>query len=133
MYTYNLKQLPQCIAVCNNCKYYKIVDRTEVMTEIPIEKFGRGECNAPSMRRVPTPSWSIRVSRRPLIRMNDTCENFKFSIHQQFGLPLDEIEDYFYYIKFFSNYKAGFIRDVRDNKEVEETWAKIIGEDYGTV
>lgn len=128
MYSYKLNPFPKCAAVCNNCKWFKMSDKSDISTGIPTEKFGIGQCERGKANRL-FGYWSPPLS---LKRLNETCKMFEFDIHQKFGLTVDETEDYFNYINFFNNHKIFLIRECRDHKETEEVWNKIKAINNGT-
>ncbi len=115
MYSYKLNPFPKCAAVCNNCKWFKVTDKSDISTGIPSEKFGIGNCDCGKAHLL-FGGWS---PPRSLKRLNETCDRFEFDIHQKFGLSVDETDEYFNYIDFYNKYKIVLIRQCRQEKEAE--------------
>lgn len=128
MYTYKLNPFPKCAAVCNNCKWFKMSDTSDIATGIPSEKFGIGVCECGKVN-ILFGGWS---PPRSLKRLDDTCNRFEFDIHQKFGLTADETNEYFNYINFFNKCKMILIRECREQRQVEEVWNKIKNINNGT-
>ena len=118
MYSFKLNPYPDCAAICNRCKWFvPATDKTDIITNISAEKFGLGKC---------TRRHCFSVGHR-LQKLYETCDRFEYTIHENFGLKTEELDDYSEYIKFFNNWKIIFIREIRENKEVEETMKLITG------
>ena len=128
MYSYKLNPFPKCAAVCNNCKWFKMSDTSDIGTGIPSEKFGIGVCERGKTNLL-FGGWS---PPRCLKLLDKTCDKFEFDIHQKFGLTTDETEEYFNYIDFYNKYKIVLIRQCRQEKTAEAVWKKIKAINNGT-
>ena len=119
MYSYKLNPFPKCAAVCNNCKWFKMSDTSDI---------GIGVCERGKTNLL-FGGWS---PPRCLKRLDKTCDKFEFDIHQKFGLTTDETEEYFNYIDFYNKYKIVLIRQCRQEKTAEAVWKKIKAINNGT-
>lgn len=113
MYSFKLNPYPDCAAICNHCKWFAPATKKNFSAE----KFGLGKC---------TRRHCFSLDYR-LQRLYETCDRFEYTIHETFGLKTEELDDYSEYIKFFNNWKIIFIREIKENKEVEETMKLITG------